>query len=303
MERGIGHPKRREGEKMPTGEDMRSLAQEIEGSYDSRVKDIAVIRRQVGDTRQAARTQLSELHKTQQAMASGLHADLAKGHVALVSGTATLLKEMDAAHRDMAREQKAALQRGRATLGNDVSRQLKDLGAAHKKMGLQQRASLAIGRSELASNVMGQLKEIDTTRKTMANKQKQALAKSRAELAASMAAMITGMRAERVEAVDEWGKLETRLTAKKSGGAVEEQPVEPSSPTKTAMSVPEPEMPSQIGAMRAQVFEYLAGHPDGTRMTELEMEFSMHRVQMARVLRNLIDENKVEKRDLLYFAI
>jgi hypothetical protein len=38
-------------------------------------------------------------------------------------------------------------------------------------------------------------------------------------------------------------------------------------------------------------------------MTELEKEFGVARIQMARVIRNLMDENKVEKRNLLYFAV
>lgn len=63
------------------------------------------------------------------------------------------------------------------------------------------------------------------------------------------------------------------------------------------------EITPEIVTLRDRVFEYLANHPDRTRMVELEREFGLPRIQMARILRNLIDENKVEKRDLLYFAI
>jgi len=38
-------------------------------------------------------------------------------------------------------------------------------------------------------------------------------------------------------------------------------------------------------------------------MVELEREFDIARIQMARVIRGLIDNGKAEKRDLLYFAI
>jgi len=55
--------------------------------------------------------------------------------------------------------------------------------------------------------------------------------------------------------------------------------------------------------LRGKAFAYLVGHPDGTKLIELEEEFGVARVQVARVLRNLTDDNKVEKRDLLYFAI
>ena len=60
---------------------------------------------------------------------------------------------------------------------------------------------------------------------------------------------------------------------------------------------------AQIGELRNMVFAYLANHPDGVKLTELEEEFDTARIQIARVIRNLIEDNKVEKRGLLYFAI
>jgi hypothetical protein len=61
--------------------------------------------------------------------------------------------------------------------------------------------------------------------------------------------------------------------------------------------------PSVEGELLNRVFAYLANHPDGTRMTELEQVFGVPRIQMARVLKSLMDQNKVQKRGLLYFAI
>jgi len=57
------------------------------------------------------------------------------------------------------------------------------------------------------------------------------------------------------------------------------------------------------GELRDRLFAYLANHPDGVRLVELEEEFCLARIQIARVLRELMDDIKVEKRDLLYFAI
>ena len=59
----------------------------------------------------------------------------------------------------------------------------------------------------------------------------------------------------------------------------------------------------ETAALRNQVFEYLANHPDGTRLVELEQEFGVARIKVARLLKDLMDENKVEKQELLYFAI
>lgn len=43
--------------------------------------------------------------------------------------------------------------------------------------------------------------------------------------------------------------------------------------------------------------------PMGVRLVELEEEFGLARIRIVRVLRELMDDIKVEKRDLLYFAI
>ncbi len=52
-----------------------------------------------------------------------------------------------------------------------------------------------------------------------------------------------------------------------------------------------------------RLFTYLANHPDGVKLAEMEEEFGEARIRIANVLRSLMDENKVGKRDLLYFVI
>jgi hypothetical protein len=73
-------------------------------------------------------------------------------------------------------------------------------------------------------------------------------------------------------------------------------PVEEAVPTAPAAT-------TQTVTLRDVIFEYLADHPDGARLTDMEREFRMARIQIASALRGLIDDNKVEKRELLYFAI
>ncbi len=57
------------------------------------------------------------------------------------------------------------------------------------------------------------------------------------------------------------------------------------------------------GGLSDRIFANLANHPDGARLVELEKEFGVNRFQMSRVIKNLINEGKVEKRATLYFAI
>ncbi len=50
---------------------------------------------------------------------------------------------------------------------------------------------------------------------------------------------------------------------------------------------------SSSGELRNRVFAYLADHPDGTKLTELEEEYGLARIQIAKVIRDLMDDNKV----------
>jgi uncharacterized protein YpuA (DUF1002 family) len=77
-------------------EEMRSLAQEIIGSYEARVAGIASLRQEVSSQRQATQAQLYELHRSHQTMARKLHADLAKSAANLKRDVNTMLKRFDA---------------------------------------------------------------------------------------------------------------------------------------------------------------------------------------------------------------
>jgi hypothetical protein len=63
------------------------------------------------------------------------------------------------------------------------------------------------------------------------------------------------------------------------------------------------EVTTEFASLSDRVFVYLANHPDGTRLTELEREIGLSRFQAARAVRHLMDEGKAEKRDFRYFAI
>ena len=60
---------------------------------------------------------------------------------------------------------------------------------------------------------------------------------------------------------------------------------------------------ASLGELRDKIFAYLADHPDGTKLLELEEEFGVARIRIAKVIRELMDDNLVAKRELLYYAI
>jgi len=95
----------------------------------------------------------------------------------------------------------------------------------------------------------------------------------------------------------EWQKMTATIRSKRGGVAVAvKRPIEETVEGAT-------EITPDTAVLREQVFEYLANHLDGTKLVELAEEFGVARIQMAKVVRSLIDGNKVEKRNLLYFAV
>lgn len=63
------------------------------------------------------------------------------------------------------------------------------------------------------------------------------------------------------------------------------------------------ELTAEFMSLSDRVFKYLASHPDGTRLAEIEEEFGIQRNLSARVVQRLVNEGKGQKRALSYFAI
>ena len=162
---------------------------------------------------------------------------------------------------------------------------------------------LAQGDAERYSEVSAMLKEFDEAHAHMSRELKAVLATAEAErrtevwgVAAPPKAGLATAEAERRTEV--WGAADPPNVEVAPLPLVEELPEE------EAVARAEPvEVTPEATAGRDQIFEYLANHPDGMRMVELEEEFGLSRIQMARILKSLTDDNKVEKRDMIYFAI
>ena len=218
---------------------------------------------------------------------------------------------------------------GVAQIRNATQAQLGEFHQAHHAMARQQRAELAHGRAGLASSVAGQLAELDRAHHAMARQQRAELAHGRAELGASVSAQRQGYHEEQAEARAAWGGMAATLAARRGGAAAVAEPLAPPvakspAPVQPPVAAPVPAPPvaeapveedeavarAEVGEVTAEfmslrdaTFEHLANHPDGTRLVEIERELGLSRLPAARVVRNLMDEGKVEKRGLLYFAI
>jgi len=178
---------------------------------------------------------------------------------------------------------------------SDVNAQLTGYDEAHATMSRQLRADLA--------QVTPALHQAEAQREREAQ---QEIAQRRSDVSTQL----SGYRYEQAGARAAWQEMATTMQAKRGGGvAVAEAPapvVEEVAPAASVEEATEEESKEEDlgnGGLIDQVFAHLADRPDGARLTELEEEFGASRFEMARVIRRLTDEGKVEKRDMLYFAI
>jgi len=316
---------------MPTREEMRGLAEEIIGSYADRVAGIA----QLGET---VKLDLKGFHDSRTAMSKELRTDLAKVRLALAEddrqrqsearefmgelgravaeGKATvksLLKELDNAHQAMSTQIRADLAKVLPALAEDdrqrqsearefigelgravaqgkaaVKILLGEFDSAHNAMSREMKATLARGRQILAKE--------EKERQGQARQFMGELGRKVTEGKTATQAQLRKLAEEQAGARDEWQILTSTLQAQRVGAAVAAKPPE-------AVAVPAEEITPETDDIQNRAFEYLANHPDGTKLVELEKEFGVSRIEMARLLKDLMGENKVEKRELLYFAI
>jgi len=292
---------------MTTREEMRSLAEEIVRSYKDRTSGVAEIR-------EIVKADLKEFQDSRAAMAKDMRADLARSVAAMKAAVSTQLKELGAAHAAMSRELKADLAKVRPALEKeDKKRQsearefmgelgravaegkaavktlLGEFDSAHNAMSREMRAELARGHQAMAE---GERERQGEAREFMGE-----LGKAVAGGKAATQSLLRDFGEVQAGARHEWQKMTATMQSKRGGVAVAvKRPIE-----ETVAGAAE--ITPDTAVLRAQVFEYLANHLDGTKLVELAEEFGVARIKMAKVVRSLMDGNKVEKRDLLYFAV
>lgn len=207
----------------------------------------------------------------------------------------------------------------------ETEQQLRNYDRAHNAMAQELRTELA--------RVQPALDQAETARKQDEAQRAQDRDRVVAQRKSDVSDQLNELHNTQAGARDSWQNMAATMRQRRTG-AVAEAPVvveeeapavvEEEAPVAVAEAAPPvvedatgPEVAEEEAVERAevgdvtdeftalsdQVFEHLASHPDGTRLTELEAEFGMKRFQAGRVVRHLMDDGKVEKQDLLYFAI
>lgn len=299
---------------------MRDLVQKIVDSYDRREQGIASLRQEANWKREAARAQVSDQHRARSQAGTRLRAELERGKAELANGEGRRKSDagawMTGVRQDQearSRQVRSGLDEARADRARAESNRraaalagMAEAGASRRSNARALRENLKKGRSDLAESAAGSkrlavawMQDAAKGRGDMSRRLRSDLDKARSDRlareqsrhAATGSALATMAQAH-AEAASEWRSLAQGLKARRSAAASEEDAIARQQKSSAAMST-----------LRGQVFDYLASHPSGTRLDDLGREYHLGRFQIDKVVKELIKEGKVEKRDRLYFAI
>ena len=293
---------------MGRSDDVISLTREIVSSYETRLKDIGQL---VTDT-------------------NTLLGDFRKEDVERKKNTAKLLGDFRADHEEMSARLKADLASGEAERVKQAQTEIKeridqitkllgDFRADHEEMSTRLKADLAKVGPELTQAETGRAKQAQieiNERVTSVRELLDEFKTERDKTATAWQGLVNVMQAKRgmaAPAVELAPKVPPVAEPAKEEVLAEAESVEMVKAETEASGAPDEEeavaegesverVPGMID-LSDHVIAYLADHPDGTRMTGLEEEFGVARIQIAKLLKELMGENKAEKRDMLYFAI
>ncbi|MDP2727667.1 MAG: hypothetical protein Q8P59_09000 [Dehalococcoidia bacterium] len=294
---------------MPALESMQMLTQEIIETHRERVGSTRALKTSGG-------AMLTELHNSHRAMSKNMHDSLARGEAARKPVVVGMLKGFDRTHEAMSKGLRAGLSQDAADRRTAIETMLLSLDEAHQAMAKTLQADLAQTQRRRKATLKTMLSGFDGAHRAMSKGLRASLARSGADCRAVVAAELKEFRKEQAQTRKEqaavhiaWQRMMTTLQSGNGGATA--QTIMPPSPVEVTPAAAAPARPVQetveetaeFVALRNRVFKYLANRPDGARLVEMESEMGASRFQMSRALRSLMDENKVEKRDLLYFAI
>jgi len=314
-------------------EDRSARIAELRKTVKSDLKNTRIdLARSESGRKASVSTLLKDISAAHAAMSGELKAGLTGGADNLRRDVASILEGFGETREAMEKETKADLAKGVAERKHEVDALLKDVDGMlkgftqnHNAMTKQMKRDLAKGVAERKHEVDALLKDVDTMLKgftqnhnAMTKQMKRDLAKGTAERKSDVDTLFKGFEVKLNEVRtaldggrDEWQRMAATLQSKR-GAAVADVKLPKAAPApasskqvaKKAVARAEvADLTPGLAAFRNRVFEYLANHPDGTRLVQLEQKFGMARIQMAKIVKSLIGKNKVEKRDSLYFAI
>mgnify|MGYP001573079899 CR=1 FL=1 len=190
-------------------------------------------------------------------------------------------------------QREGEVQREVAQRGRDVAAQLRGYGDARVSRGREVRAGLA---REIVALHQAEAQRDGEAQREMAQRRQDIAQRGREVTTWLRGYSDEQVRMQRTAATMQVGRAGAVAVATPASTLEEEQ--------EAVERAQVGEVTEELSTLSERVFEYLANHHlDGARLTAIEEEFGLSRFESARVVRNLINDGKAEKRDLLYFVV
>ena len=269
------------------------------------------------------------------AMSAELRSHLRTDRHALAADTGQFLTETSAGHRVMAAEQRQALARGPQVLRLWAIREIQRLGTMRAHMAADQRQMLAAGHRARRADTAHVLADLRSAREEVATQLRTALRFDRVARQRAVRTTVSQHLATRQALASDlrafsqtWHGFAASMRARHANGTGASMSAWPSAaPSLSGVQMPSeapprPFNPGETGSVATgsvatesstesrtmpsddMVFSYLADHPDGVRLMELEEHFGVPRIRLSHVIGRLIEDNKAirDTERKLYFA-
>lgn len=270
--------------------------------------------------------EMAEARSVRDDMGTSTRARLQGDRAQRRSSISELLESLHQARVEMGSSQAEDLAADRERRAQDVRQFLSETRDDLQAAATSLRESLSSDRVDRQFSVGDMLAGLHSDRAEMARDQARELARHRAELQAEVSGAIAGFQVSRSELranLEEfgrrWGEFAVLMRSKRASPGpteeVEEQPAraEPFEPEggdvsppagEETVSTPAPpiEIAEDPGRLAGEVFQVVQRSPEGIKLADLENQFSVSRIEMAQILKHLMDEGRVRKEDKLYFA-
>lgn len=248
---------------MPIAQEMKNITENIAVSYGERMSWL-------GDLEKSNHQMMSRIKKDHKVMADELGTFLNDGESARISNFKGMLASIQVRQNDREKE---------------VTSLIKKFETESKEMAAELKVFLGNSESqrlEEFKNLLGAIKNRQRARKK------------------EVAEFLTAFQKDLNEAQGHWQNLAKIMASKRTSKKVPitEVPKEAQVSKKVEK---EAEEAFEEGNLKTNILKVIKANPEGISARQIADKFSMAHIRLAKPIKALIDENKVFKRDSLYF--
>jgi Fe2+ transport system protein B len=290
--------------KMGLVDDSKKLCEDITSSYDSRVKAIEVLVRDVQMTCNNAQKKLGDISTERKRMSQEQKKALSDFATDLNKNVDAMIKEFHNAHVEMSEK----IRKNGEGLRKDLAKGETDrLNSFKSMMGqIQKRIDeIQKRKNEIETYAKNKLKEFHDDHTDMSEKLKKNLTDYVEGIISETRNLLTGFESERKRIADDLQRMATNwqnmaaAMAERRGVKAEVKEEIKVKPIKESVE----KKVSSGNDLESKVLKFIEKHPKGVKISDMERLFGVPRVRLGQISNRLLNDGKVRKEEKLYFPL